>query len=174
MSHSGTPHTRVDTSVWWWFRMRRSGGGHVSQHCGIVWVGRKERRPPGARPREGRAPSGRRLDLRSVENRRPTKGCRAKRQIVRTRAETQRIVATRPLCRVHHPVPYSSRLQVIHRAGSGNCDARGSCNTCAHGCPRTVNNRPSGMDSNLEAFSYNPADGSFAASPFPAAAIPMI
>ena len=30
------------------------------------------------------------------------------------------------------------------------------------------------MDSNLEAFSYNPAHGSFAASPFPAAAIPMV
>jgi hypothetical protein len=44
------------------------------------------------------------------------------RQIVRTKAESQRIVATRPLCRVQYPVPYSSRLQVIHRAGSGNCD----------------------------------------------------
>ena len=30
------------------------------------------------------------------------------------------------------------------------------------------------MDSNLEAFSYNPAHGSVAASPFPAAAIPMM
>ena len=44
------------------------------------------------------------------------------RQIVRTKAESQRIVATRPLCRVQYPVPYSSRLQVIHRPGSGNCD----------------------------------------------------
>ena len=43
-------------------------------------------------------------------------------QIVRTKAESQRIVATRPLCRVQYPVPYSSRLQVIHRMGSGNCD----------------------------------------------------
>ena len=43
-------------------------------------------------------------------------------QIVRTKAESQRIVATRPLCRVQYPVPYSSRLQVIHRPGSGNCD----------------------------------------------------
>jgi hypothetical protein len=43
-------------------------------------------------------------------------------QIFRTRAESQRIVATRPLCRVQYPVPYSSRLQGIHRAGSGNCD----------------------------------------------------
>jgi len=30
------------------------------------------------------------------------------------------------------------------------------------------------VDSNLEAFSYNPAHGSFAASPRPAAAIPMV
>ena len=43
-------------------------------------------------------------------------------QIVRTKAESQRIVATRPLCRVQYPVPYSSRLQVIHRPASGNCD----------------------------------------------------
>ena len=49
-------------------------------------------------------------------------GCCARQQIVRTKAESQRIVATRPLCRVQYPVPYSSRLQVIHRAGSGNCD----------------------------------------------------
>ena len=51
----------------------------------------------------------------------PTRGLpRWWRQIVRTKAESQRIVATRPLCRVQYPVPYSSRLQVIHRAGSGN------------------------------------------------------
>ena len=43
-------------------------------------------------------------------------------QIFRTKAESQRIVATRPLCRVQYPVPYSSRLQGIHRPGSGNCD----------------------------------------------------
>ena len=30
------------------------------------------------------------------------------------------------------------------------------------------------MDSSLEAFSYNPTDGSFAALPFPAAALPNI
>ena len=61
----------------------------------------------------------------SLGGRGPTRGggCRARwRQIVRTKAESQRIVATRPLCRVQYPVPYSSRLQVIHRAGSGNCD----------------------------------------------------
>ena len=43
------------------------------------------------------------------------------RQIFKTKAEPQRIVATGPLCRVQHPVSYSSRLQGIHRAGSGNC-----------------------------------------------------
>jgi len=30
-------------------------------------------------------------------------------------------VATRPLCRVQYPVPYSSRLQGIRRPGSVNC-----------------------------------------------------
>ena len=52
--------------------------------------------------------------------------------------------------------------------------AHGSCDTVARGFPRAVDRFPSGMDSNLEAFSYNPAHGSFAASPFPAAAIPMV
>ena len=52
--------------------------------------------------------------------------------------------------------------------------AHGSCDTVARGFPRAVDRFPSGMDSNLEAFSYNPAHGSFAASPFPAAAIPMM
>ena len=101
-------------------------------------------------------------------------GCCAGQQIVRTKAESQRIVATRPLCRVQYPVPYSSRLQVIHRAGSGNCDRS---RLMQYGCawlPPRGNNFPSGRDSNLEAFSYNPAHGSFAASPFPAAAIPMV
>jgi len=31
-------------------------------------------------------------------------------------------VATRPLCRVQHPVPHSSRLQGIHRVGPVTCD----------------------------------------------------
>ena len=53
--------------------------------------------------------------------------------------------------------------------------ARGSGSaTVARGVPGPVGGFPSGMDSNLEAFSYNPAHGSFAASPFPAAAIPMM
>jgi hypothetical protein len=52
--------------------------------------------------------------------------------------------------------------------------AHGSCDTVAHGFPRAVDRFPSGMDSNLEAFSYNPAHGSFSASPFPAALIPMM
>ena len=53
--------------------------------------------------------------------------------------------------------------------------ARGSGNaTVARGVLGPVERFPSGMDSNLEAFSYNPADGSVAASPFPAAAVPMV
>ena len=46
--------------------------------------------------------------------------------------------------------------------------------TLARGVPGPVEGFPSGVDSNLEAFSYNPAHGSFAASPRPAAAIPMV
>ena len=46
--------------------------------------------------------------------------------------------------------------------------------TLARGVPGPVEGSPSGVDSNLEAFSYNPAHGSFAASPRPAAAIPMV
>ena len=70
----------------------------------------------GARPTRGE-------EGRGAAVARPTRGLpRWWRQIVRTKAESQRIVATRPLCRVQYPVPYSSRLQVIHRPGSGNCD----------------------------------------------------
>ena len=43
-------------------------------------------------------------------------------RIFGTKAEPQRIVVTRPLCRVQHPVPHSSRLQGIHRVGPVTCD----------------------------------------------------
>ena len=52
--------------------------------------------------------------------------------------------------------------------------AHGSCDTVAHGFPRAVDRFPSGMDSNLEAFSYNPAHGSVPASPYRAAGLPMV
>ena len=53
--------------------------------------------------------------------------------------------------------------------------ARGSGNaTVARGVLGPVARFPSGMDSNLEAFSYNPAQGSFAASPYRAAGLPMV
>ena len=52
--------------------------------------------------------------------------------------------------------------------------AHGSCDTVARGFPRAVDRFPSGMDSNLEAFSYNPAHGSFPASPYRAAGLPMV
>ena len=52
--------------------------------------------------------------------------------------------------------------------------AHGSCSTRAHGFPRAVDRSPSGMDSSLEAFSYNPAHGSFATLPDRAVAIPMV
>ena len=49
-------------------------------------------------------------------------GCLSRRQIVKTKPESQWIVITRPLYHLQQPVSYSSRLQVIHRPGSGNCD----------------------------------------------------
>ena len=52
--------------------------------------------------------------------------------------------------------------------------AHGSCDTAARGFPRAVDRLPSGMDSNLEAFSYNPAHGSVPASPYRAAGLPMV
>ena len=52
--------------------------------------------------------------------------------------------------------------------------AHGSCDTVARGFPRAVDRFPSGMDSNLEAFSYNPAHGSVPASPYRAAGLPMV
>ena len=48
--------------------------------------------------------------------------CACVERIFGTKAEPQRIVATRPLCRVQHPVPHSSRLQGIHRVGPVTCD----------------------------------------------------
>ena len=66
--------------------------------------------------RGGRAPSYWRVRNRA----RRTRGLR--KRIFGTKAEPQRIVATRPLCRVQHPVPHSSRLQGIHRGGPVTCD----------------------------------------------------
>ena len=43
-------------------------------------------------------------------------------QIVKTKPESQWIVTTRPLYHLQEVVSYSSRLQVIHHVGSGNCD----------------------------------------------------
>ena len=79
----------------------------------------------GARPRRARgagdAHPTRAPPLSSGEG-----GARAARalrkRIFGTKAEPQRIVATRPLCRVQHPVPHSSRLQGIHRVGPVTCD----------------------------------------------------
>ena len=52
--------------------------------------------------------------------------------------------------------------------------AHGSYDMVAHGIPQAVDRRVSGMDSNLEAFSYNPAHGSVPASPYRAAGLPMV
>lgn len=57
--------------------------------------------------------------------------------------------------------------EIVIARGSGGA-------TVARGVPGPEGGFRAGMDSNLEAFSYNPAHGSVAASPFPAAAIPMV
>ena len=72
-----------------WVRPRRARG------AGARTDARPRFSPPGWRGRRGRAPIAR-------------KRCE---RIYGTKAEPQRIVATRPLCRVQHPVPHSSRLQ---------------------------------------------------------------
>jgi hypothetical protein len=96
-------------------------------------------------------------------------------------AESQRIVAARPLCRLQYPVAYLSRLQRILPAARWKL-----CFKAAHAAhpPRElsqrhvplgagrpllrVGNRAAGTrvasspDSDLEAFSHNPAHGSFA------------
>ena len=85
------------------------------------------------RPKRGRGHPGARaaprhrprawLALLSREREAPTaRGRFCLVRIFGTKAEPQRIVATRPLCRVQHPVPHSSRLQGIHRVGPVTCD----------------------------------------------------
>ena len=98
----------------------------------------------------------------------------------RRRAESQWIVAARPLCHLQYPVAYLSRLQRILPAARGNYDSRrparlvrrdGTTNDMSLWGPRPllqVGNRAAGArvasspDSDLEAFSHNPAHGSFA------------
>ncbi|KAK9268987.1 hypothetical protein L1049_000754 [Liquidambar formosana] len=99
----------------------------------------------------------------------------------RRRAESQWIVAARPLCHLQYPVAYLSRLQRILPAArweSHFMAARAAHPPCGlhqrHvplGARRPllrVGNRAagacaaSGPDSDLEAFSHNPAHGSFA------------
>ena len=68
-----------------------------------------------------------------------------------------------------HSAAYNTpfRIQVVCKGfiapGQEFVIAHGSYGTDAHGCPGAVDGSPSSMDSNLEAFSYNPAHGSFAA-----------
>ena len=83
-------------------------------------VGRTPPRARGRRTHSARA-AGAHPGFKRVRNRaRRTRGLR--KRIFGTKAEPQRIVATRPLCRVQHPVPHSSRLQGIHRGGPVTCD----------------------------------------------------
>ena len=103
--------------------------------------------------------------------------------------------ATRPLQQIAKPGPslsgswqqghsaaYSTPflIRVVCRGsigrGRGNCDrARLKSNyPCTWLPPPGRGGPPSGVDSSLEAFSCNPAHGSFAATPFQAAAVPMV
>ncbi|PHT26172.1 Regulator of rDNA transcription protein 15 [Capsicum baccatum] len=102
----------------------------------------------------------------------------------RQRAESQWIVAARPLCHLQYPVAYLSRLQRILPAARWklyfNCTLRRPPRSFRRGglandtCPwgsrplLRVGKRTAGTcvacspDSDLEAFSHNPAHGSFA------------
>lgn len=99
----------------------------------------------------------------------------------RQRAESQRIVAARPLCRLQYPVAYLSRLQRIlpaarwelyFKAANAARPPRGlgqrHVPLGAGGPLLRVGKRTAGVcvasspDSDLEAFSHNPAHGSFA------------
>ena len=99
----------------------------------------------------------------------------------RQRAESQWIVAARPLCHLQYPVAYLSRLQRIlpaarwelyfmaaHAARSPRGLGQRHVPLGARGPLLWVGNRAAGArvasspDSDLEAFSHNPAHGSFA------------
>lgn len=96
-----------------------------------------------------------------------------------TRAESQWIVAARPLCHLQYPVAYLSRLQRILLAARWELRFRASrsARPPSGERPRHVPSgsnptagrqsgggrvRHSGPDSDLEAFSHNPTHGSFA------------
>ena len=98
-----------------------------------------------------------------------------------TRAESQWIVAARPLCHLQYPVAYLSRLQRIlpaarwelrftasHNANLPCEDHRGHVPLGGRDPLLLVGKRTAGAriasspDSDLEAFSHNPTHGSFA------------
>ena len=100
---------------------------------------------------------------------------------VRRGAGSQWIVAARPLCHLQCPVAYLSRLQRIRPAvreelrfgaaarGSSAAGATpetrargGGCPYCGTGGGRRAGAPLASLDSDLEAFSHNPAHGSFA------------
>ena len=102
----------------------------------------------------------------------------------RRRADAQWIVATRLLYHVHDPAGRFGRLQrILPRDGvalqavgaapaifrrRAGCRPTGVPGPKAYPCPSTPRGGASphaGMDSDLEAFSHNPADGSVAALP---------
>jgi hypothetical protein len=97
-------------------------------------------------------------------------------------ADAQEIVTTRLLCSLHDRRAQLSRLQRIHPRALSNCNPSASGTRFqgpavadllrsmaeAYSYPPAACGRKSsrsGTDSNLEAFSYNPADGSVAALP---------
>ncbi|RAL49583.1 hypothetical protein DM860_017927 [Cuscuta australis] len=100
------------------------------------------------------------------------------------RGESQRIVAARPLYRLQYLVAYLSRLQKILLAARSKLNLKASTRTITSRqislrhvplgtkAPTTgqktssKSKRLSSTDSNLEAFSHNPAHGSFAALAF--------
>ncbi|KAK0594405.1 hypothetical protein LWI29_034335 [Acer saccharum] len=107
-------------------------------------------------------------------------GAKGRDESERHRAESQWIVAARPLCHLQYPVAYLSRLQRILPRSVGITFQGGPCGSSAARASPTARasgdrevptagrqtgggrTRRSSPDSDLEAFSHNPAHGSFA------------
>ena len=101
-------------------RSARAAGGVAGREGGFALGARLPARGGGARTR--RARRARPPGWGCAQPRAPNAWVVNVKRIFGTKAEPQRIVATRPLCRVQHPVPHSSRLQGIHRGGPVTCD----------------------------------------------------
>ena len=117
---------RTHSCAWAERQPRRARGGARVRREGLLGRGMCVGRTPlparGGGARTRRARRARAPGWGCAQPRAPNAWVVNVKRIFGTKAEPQRIVATRPLCRVQHPVPHSSRLQGIHRGGPVTCD----------------------------------------------------